>query len=101
MMVTRGAIMRMITAYPQTCYRAIHAWPLPTGPERERHALFDTMILPESGEYLSEDYAFCHRWRAIGGRIWLDTKSRLTHIGSFEYHGNPVARFAAPATAFA
>ena len=95
MMVTRGAVARLIDAYPQTRYRAIHAWPLPTGPERERHALFDTMILPETGEYLSEDYAFCHRWRAIGGRIWLDTQSRLTHIGSFEFHGNPAGRFAA------
>ena len=101
MMVTRDAITRMIAAYPQTRYRAIHAWPLPTGPERERHALFDTMILPETGEYLSEDYAFCHRWRAIGGRIWLDTRSRLTHIGSFEYQGNPAARFPAPETVFA
>jgi hypothetical protein len=55
------------------------------------------MIHPETGEYLSEDYAFCHRWRAIGGRIWLDTQCRLTHVGSFEFHGNPAARFAAPA----
>jgi uncharacterized protein YjlB len=101
MMVTRAAVARMIAAYPQTRYRTIHAWPLPTGPERERHALFDTMILPDTGEYLSEDYAFCHRWRAIGGRIWLDTRSRLTHIGSFEYHGNPAARFAVPEPAFA
>jgi len=99
MMVTRAAIARLIAAYPQTRYRAIHAWPLPDGPERDRYALFDTLIHPETGEYLSEDYAFCHRWRAIGGRIWLDTQSRLTHVGSFEFHGNPAARFATPATA--
>ncbi len=99
MMVTRAAVARMIAAYPETRYRAIHAWPLPTGPERERHALFDTMILPETGEYLSEDYAFCHRWRAVGGRIWLDTQSRLTHVGSFEYCGNPAGRFAGAAAA--
>lgn len=94
MLVTRAAVARMIEAYPASRYRAIHAWPLGTGPEVDRHALFDTMILPESGEYLSEDYAFCHRWRAIGGRIWLDTESRLTHIGSYEYHGDSAARFA-------
>jgi len=87
LMVTRTAIARMIDAYRR---------PLPghprlaaaDGPERERYALFDTMIHPETGEYLSEDYAFCHRWRAIGGRIWLDTQCRLTHVGSFEFHGN-------------
>lgn len=99
MMVSRAAVARMIAAYPQTRYRAIHAWPLPDGPERERHALFDTMIDPQTGEYLSEDFAFCHRWRAIGGRIWLDTQCRLTHVGSLEFHGNPAARFAAPAAA--
>jgi hypothetical protein len=101
MMVTRAAVARMIAAYPETRYRAIHAWPLSSGPECERYALFDTMILPETGEYLSEDYAFCHRWRAIGGTIWLDTRSRLTHVGSFEYRGNPASRFAAPEAAFA
>jgi len=99
MLVTRAAVERLIAAYPQTRYRAIHAWPPPAEPAPERHALFDTMILPETGEYLSEDYAFCHRWRAIGGRIWLDTTCRLTHVGSFEYHGNPAARFPGPVAA--
>jgi hypothetical protein len=94
MMVTRAAIERMVAAYPETRYRAIHAWPLPAGAPVERHALFDTMILAETGEYLSEDYAFCHRWRAVGGRIWLDTRSRLTHVGSCEYQGDAAARFA-------
>lgn len=31
--------------------------------------------------YLSEDYAFCHKWRAIGGKIWLDTVGRLSPTG--------------------
>jgi hypothetical protein len=97
MLISRAAVARMIEAYPESRYRAIHAWPLRSGPEVERHALFEPMILPETGEYLSEDYAFCHRWRAIGGRVWLDTESRLTHIGNFEFNGNAAARFAAPA----
>ena len=54
------------------------------------------MIDPRTGAILSEDFAFCHRWRAIGGRIWLDTQCCLTHVGGFEFHGNPAARFAAP-----
>ncbi|MCW6511057.1 hypothetical protein [Lichenifustis flavocetrariae] len=93
MMISRHAGERLIAAYPETRYRTIHAWPLPKGPERERYALFDTMIVPETGEYLSEDYAFCHRWHAIGGDIWLDTQCRLTHIGNAEYRGNPITRF--------
>ncbi len=96
MMVSRAAVERLIAAFPMSCYNEIHAWPLRSGPAVERHALFDTMIVPESGEYLSEDFAFCRRWRDIGGRIWLDTRSRLTHVGSFEYHGDAAARFPAP-----
>jgi len=99
MMVSRAAVERLIAAFPASRYSDIHAWPLPSGPAIERYALFDTMILPESGEYLSEDFAFCHRWRGIGGRIWLDTRSRLTHVGSFEYRGDAAARFAALAPA--
>lgn len=100
LMIRRETVERMAAAYPQTRYRAIHAWPFPDGPERVRHALFDTLIDPESGEYLSEDFAFCRRWRDIGGEIWLDTTCRLTHVGTTEFHGQPEARFApAPAAA--
>ncbi|PZQ57372.1 MAG: hypothetical protein DI570_19750 [Phenylobacterium zucineum] len=56
--------------------------------------MFDCVIHPETGEYLSEDYTFCHRWRAIGGEIWLDLQSRLAHVGAFEFEGDATARFA-------
>jgi hypothetical protein len=45
------------------------------------------MIDPETGTYLSEDFTFCWRWRKIGGQIWLDQKSELTHIGCYEFEG--------------
>ena len=38
------------------------------------HALFECMIDPETKEYLSEDFGFCRRWRALGGKIWLDVE---------------------------
>ena len=43
---------------------------------RNQYALFDCMIEPETGVYLSEDYTFCRRWRDLGGKIWLDTPGR-------------------------
>jgi hypothetical protein len=58
------------------------------------YALFDCMIDPETGVYLSEDYAFCRRWRAIGGEIWLDLESKLTHTGSYSFRGNAAAHYA-------
>jgi hypothetical protein len=57
------------------------------------YALFDCMIEPETGHYLSEDYTFCKRWRAIGGKVWLNTKSSLIHIGAHEFLGNPAVRY--------
>jgi hypothetical protein len=36
------------------------------------------MIDPDTGEYLSEDYAFCRRWLALGGEIWPDRASWRT-----------------------
>ena len=78
----------MIKAYPETKYKALHAFPRPSQPSDNLYALFDCMIDPETGVYLSEDYAFCRRWRAKGGEIWLDLKSRLTHSGSYNFRGN-------------
>ena len=48
------------------------------------------MIDPETGTYLSEDFTFCHRWRKIGGKVWLDTRTALKHVGSYEFQGTPV-----------
>jgi hypothetical protein len=45
-----------------------------------RNEVFDTMH--EGDDYLSEDYAFCRRWRAIGGRVYVDSHSNLTHQGA-------------------
>lgn len=93
MLISRVALERMIAAYPELRYGGTHVYP-PTQSNRPRYALFDCMIDPESGTYLSEDYAFCRRWRQIGGKIWLDTKGRLTHSGMHDFHGNPAPRFA-------
>ncbi|WP_247878368.1 hypothetical protein [Azospirillum sp. TSO22-1] len=92
MMIRREAVLRMTAAYPQTRYRAVHTSARPsTSPNQ--FALFDCMIDPDTGDYLSEDYTFCHRWRALGGEIWLDTEGELLHIGPYEFYGNPAARF--------
>jgi hypothetical protein len=92
-LIKRGTFERMKKAYPETKYKALHAFPRPSQPSDNLYALFDCMIDLETGVYLSEDYAFCRRWRKIGGEIWLDTQSRLTHTGPFSFPGNAAARF--------
>lgn len=92
-LIKRAVFTRMIAAYPELKYSGVHAYPRVARPSDNLYALFDCMIDPETGVYLSEDYAFCRRWRALGGEIWLDLKSKLVHTGSYSFRGNAAARY--------
>lgn len=80
LMIRREALQRMADAHPEL--RAV----LDDGAEAVM--VFDTLLEPETGEYLSEDYAFCRRWRDLGGDIWADVQARLTHVGHAAYTGS-------------
>jgi hypothetical protein len=80
MRIQKSAIKKMIEAYPETAYNSDS---IGAG-DPKRWALFDTVI--DNGRYLSEDYAFCRRWQAIGGEVWVDFQSdNLGHQGSYTY----------------
>lgn len=53
------------------------------GPDGDQNGwtFFDPMVDPQGKLYLSEDYAFCYRWRALGGTVWADLRSQNTHCG--------------------
>jgi hypothetical protein len=89
MLIRRSCLERMVLAYPQTKYDIAHVYPIPKERSENQYALFDCMIEPGTHIYLSEDFTFCRRWRDIGGKIWLDPHSRLTHHGMFRFHGSP------------
>lgn len=55
---------------------------------RPHYRFFDTLAEPDNGRFLSEDFAFCQRWREVGGQIFIDTRSDLTHYGQRSYSGN-------------
>ena len=95
MLITRNAVSLMIAAYPETRYNTIHAYGQIGSRGHTPYALFDCMIDPVTQTYLSEDFTFCHRWRALGGQIWLDTRSRVTHVGPTDFHGMPSTVFEA------
>ena len=91
MLIKRRVLERMIAAYPETKYELAHTYPRVAKQSPNQYALFDCMIEKGSNIYLSEDFAFCNRWRALGGKIWLDTETRLTHTGVYAYEGTPNA----------
>jgi hypothetical protein len=36
---------------------------------------------------LGEDYAFCQRWRDLGGKVWLDPNIQMGHVGTKVFAG--------------
>jgi len=82
MLIKRQVFDKMIQAYPKTKYKE-HVG-LGALYEPFLYALFDTDISKE-GYYLSEDWTFCLRWRAIGGKVWVHKGIDLGHVGLYEY----------------
>jgi hypothetical protein len=52
------------------------------------YRFFDVSVDPETGRYLSEDYTFCRRWEAMGGKVYVDANSNLAHQGGKIYRGD-------------
>lgn len=92
LMIKRDVFARFKAGYPQLHYKAAHTGAAPSLSPNQ-HAFFDCVIDEASGEYLSEDYAFCQRWRALGGKIWLDTQGTMAHVGPHEFVGSPRSRY--------
>lgn len=86
MVIKRDVFTRMMRHYPNLNYT-------PDGPPGHPRAhlhwlFFDCMVDPDSRRYLSEDYAFCRRWRDMGGKIWVDSNSKLMHQGQHLFKGD-------------
>ncbi len=86
MVIKRDVFTKMMAHYPELNY-------VPDGPPNNPQAhlywrFFDCMVDPDSGRYLSEDYAFCRRWRDMGGKIFADFHSKLQHVGQQIFNGD-------------
>jgi hypothetical protein len=92
LMLRRSALLRMCAAHPELKYDQIHS-PGFQPTSDHRYALFECMVDPKTRAYLSEDFAFCRRWTDLGGDIWLDLQSQLTHVGPTEFVGDLSTQF--------
>ena len=85
MVIKRSVFEKMMAAYPELNYISDSDY------KREDKGLhyrfFDCMVDPESKRYLSEDYTFCRLWQQIGGEVYVDVQSNLTHQGAKIYRG--------------
>jgi len=87
LMIKRYALQKICDAHPELRAKM---GDMADSLANEAVMVFDTMIEPETGQFLSEDYAFCRRWRDLGGDIWADFEARLTHVGHAAYTGSLV-----------
>jgi hypothetical protein len=85
MLIRREALRRITQAHPEL--KAKHG-DMAGLKIADAVMVFETMIEAETGEYLSEDYAFCRRWRDLGGEIFADFTTRFTHVGHAAYEGS-------------
>ena len=86
MCIKREVFTKMIAAYPELNY-------MPEGADKRAMShlywlFFDCLVDPETKRYLSEDYAFCKRWRDIGGKVYADFHSDFGHLGQYMFRGN-------------
>src|SRR5579872_6729668 len=96
MLIKREVLVKMIESYPDLRYSREHQAEDPLSKSKWRSALFNCFIEKESGVYLSEDYSFCRRWTDLGGEIWADLQSRLTHVGTLSFNGDVATQFTVP-----
>jgi hypothetical protein len=97
LMIRRHALERMCRHYASLRFRREHSIADSLADSNNRFALFECMIDPATGIYLSEDFSFCKRWTDMGGEIWADLESRLDHVGPTTFHGDVATQFLAPA----
>jgi hypothetical protein len=94
-MIRRDALERMVARYPELRYNRVNQAEDPLKGSPHRYALFNCLVDEKTGTFLSEDYSFCRRWTDMGGEIWADLESRLTHVGPMTFQGNVATQFGA------
>ena len=84
MRIRRSAVERMVAHYGPELTALCN-----TSPGGSVCRLFDPYWIrtPTGNRVLAEDYAFCQRWRDIGGQIFMDASISMAHIGSKAFAG--------------
>jgi hypothetical protein len=87
MLIKRSVFEKMIDKYP---HLKINQPTVINGELIEKPFLynfFDTIFDQEKHQYLGEDFAFCKRWKDIGGSCHAYINDIISHIGEYQYCG--------------
>jgi hypothetical protein len=78
--ISRLAVEQMVLNYPEKRFADKNA------PKGYAWALFDN--IHEGDLYFGEDYSFCRRYRAIGGKIYVQPEIVMGHVGPKVFMGS-------------
>ena len=87
MLIKRQVFDKMIKAYPNL---RIDQDTIINGKAQKNEYMynfFDTIHVPESKKYYGEDFGFCKKWVAIGGKCYCYIDDYITHVGEYQYNG--------------
>jgi hypothetical protein len=88
MLIKREVFNKHMAAYPQ--FKFTNNINLDTKYDSFMYTFFDCVISEdEQREYLSEDWYFCAKSRALGIKIYADASIRLNHSGTYVFPGDP------------
>jgi len=86
LLIKRQVFVDLMQKYPELRCAPEHS--ISAAADKLYYRFFDVLVDPVSNRHLPEDYAFCHRWRAIGGKVHADARSKLTHFGARLWTGD-------------
>lgn len=87
-LLRRSAVTKLAEASAVKAVGRVDSAPDDAETSFDAPGLFGCMVDSCTGMYLSECLAFCHRWTGLGGEIWIDLQSRLTHVGPISFRGD-------------
>ena len=84
--IKRIVFERMQEAYPDLKYKSNVIDIINSG-ITDAYDFFNMGVM-DNKRWTSEDYAFCKRWRDIGGQLWVFPDIDFKHTGRYNYEGN-------------
>ena len=87
MLIKKQVFDKMIKAYPND---KIEQATIVNGIaviDEYNYNFFDTIHDPETKKYYGEDFGFCKKWTAIGGKCYCYVSDDITHVGEYAYNG--------------
>ena len=86
MRIKRCVIESMQKAYPELKYEGVPDEISESG--KIGGYDFFNMGIEQGKRWATEDYAFCERWTAIGGQLWVYPNLEFEHVGKKAFKGN-------------